>query len=596
MTRVHVIHPSDLGAAEIAMWHRMQQATPSMAHPFLSPEYAMTVGRVRPQSRIGVLSEGPSVIGFFPFEARRFGVGVPVSGWLSACQGVIHKPGAQWSISELLSGCGLSAWRFDNLIAEQAAYGTFHINIASSPVIDLGEGFDAYYTQVRKRSGRFCREIERKARKIGREMGTLRLELDSRNPDLLSTLIRWKSDQYRRTATVDRFDRPWIPRLLQALLATRSDHLSGLLSVLYAGDEPVSIQCGLRAGEIVVGWFTGYDHRFGKYSPGLLQIKMMTETLCTLGVRTMYMGKGAKHSAQIFKNEDILVAEGVATDRSLLGTAHRVFNDIDRQALRTVRGHPGLHSAADRVLRRTGASSRLYGRVLARKEKLTVVERIRGWPATLTVPDLLDEPVVLRPLRVVDARDEREVREANVSWLRPWQPSDPEQSRIRSALGPSVSLIRQSPIRPYLSVVRHRWAARRGIELLWAVRYGEHFVGQLIIWSIIWGPCRSAKVGYWIDERFAGRAITPTVLAMAVDYCFTVAGLHRIEAGIRPENAASRRVVEKLGFREEGVRVREVHIDGAWRDHICYAITAEDVPAGLVRRWRSSLAVSRSST
>jgi ribosomal-protein-alanine N-acetyltransferase len=81
---------------------------------------------------------------------------------------------------------------------------------------------------------------------------------------------------------------------------------------------------------------------------------------------------------------------------------------------------------------------------------------------------------------------------------------------------------------------------------------------------------------------------------MAVDYCFSVAGLHRIEAGIQPENAASRRVVEKLGFRDEGIRVREVHIDGDWRDHICYAITAEDVPTGLLARWRSSFTGSRS--
>src|SRR6185503_123975 len=76
-------------------------------------------------------------------------------------------------------------------------------------------------------------------------------------------------------------------------------------------------------------------------------------------------------------------------------------------------------------------------------------------------------------------------------------------------------------------------------------------------------------------------------LAMAVDHCFGVIGLHRLEASIRPENHASRRVVEKLGFREEGIRVRQLHINGAWRDHVCYALTAEEVPQGLMPRWRS---------
>jgi ribosomal-protein-alanine N-acetyltransferase len=82
---------------------------------------------------------------------------------------------------------------------------------------------------------------------------------------------------------------------------------------------------------------------------------------------------------------------------------------------------------------------------------------------------------------------------------------------------------------------------------------------------------------------------------MAVDHCFRAVGLHRLEASIRPENTASRRVVEKLGFREEGVRVRQLHINGAWRDHICYAITAEEVPTGMLPRWRDSLSSSSRS-
>ncbi len=53
--------------------------------------------------------------------------------------------------------------------------------------------------------------------------------------------------------------------------------------------------------------------------------------------------------------------------------------------------------------------------------------------------------------------------------------------------------------------------------------------------------------------------------------------------------------MEKLGFRNEGIRVGEVHIDGAWRDHICYAITAEEVPAGILPRWKNSLLASRSA-
>jgi len=204
------------------------------------------------------------------------------------------------------------------------------------------------------------------------------------------------------------------------------------------------------------------------------------------------------------------------------------------------------------------------------------VGSMRGWPATLTEPDLLAGPVGLRPVRMSDARIWREVRVRNAAWLRPWEPTNPETPLHRSSLGPYISMVRTM-----------RREARQAQALPWVVTHQGEFVGQLTVGSIVWGSSRSGQVGYWVDERCAGLGITPTALAMAVDHCFFTVGLHRIEASIRPENIASRRVVEKLGFREEGVRVRQLHINGAWRDHMCYAITAEEVPHGMLPRWRS---------
>jgi ribosomal-protein-alanine N-acetyltransferase len=120
-----------------------------------------------------------------------------------------------------------------------------------------------------------------------------------------------------------------------------------------------------------------------------------------------------------------------------------------------------------------------------------------------------------------------------------------------------------------------------------AVTYQGRFVGQVTAGNVWRGSLNSCFLGYWVDGRYAGLGITPIAVALVTDHCFSAARLHRVEANVRPENTASRRVVEKLGFREEGVRERYLLIDGRYRDHLCYALTVEDVPGGLLARWRA---------
>lgn len=191
-----------------------------------------------------------------------------------------------------------------------------------------------------------------------------------------------------------------------------------------------------------------------------------------------------------------------------------------------------------------------------------------GWPARLE-----SGRVALRPLRLRDAGQWSQLRLRNEAWLTPWEPSSPypwTQRHTRSA---------------YLSMVKVlRGLARRGISLPFGVLYDDVLVGQITVSNVVRGVLRSAHVGYWIDQGVAGRGITTTAVALVVDHCFGPVGLHRIQVDIRPENTASRRVVEKLGFREEALYLRYLDIDGAYRDHLGFAVTVEDVPGGMHRR------------
>ena len=191
----------------------------------------------------------------------------------------------------------------------------------------------------------------------------------------------------------------------------------------------------------------------------------------------------------------------------------------------------------------------------------------RPWPVRLREGDVL-----LRPLRVRDARRWRTVRNDNAAWLAPWEATHPDEHSLPPSFAQMVRSFRRE--------------ARAGRLLPFAVEVDGRLVGQLTVSGVAWGSLRSAQIGYWVDRRVAGRGIIPTGVALAVDHCFFTLGLHRIEVNIRPENAASLRVVSKLGFRPEGLRRRYLHIDGAWRDHATFALTVEDVPGGLLPRWR----------
>ena len=120
------------------------------------------------------------------------------------------------------------------------------------------------------------------------------------------------------------------------------------------------------------------------------------------------------------------------------------------------------------------------------------------------------------------------------------------------------------------------------------------FCGQLTIGNVTHGALRSAWIGYWVASAATGGGVATAALALGLDHCFGPVMLHRVEATVRPENAASRAVLAKVGFREEGLLRRYLEVDGAWRDHLLVAITVEELDgsaaSALVRAGHASWA------
>jgi ribosomal-protein-alanine N-acetyltransferase len=186
--------------------------------------------------------------------------------------------------------------------------------------------------------------------------------------------------------------------------------------------------------------------------------------------------------------------------------------------------------------------------------------------------------VELQPLRRADAREWARLRLQNEAWLTPWEPTAVLPWRDRHT--------------PAAYRVMRRAASRRarvGMSLPFALHYEGRLAGQVTVDNIVRGALCSGHLGYWVDSAVAGRGVASLAVALVCDHAFGPVGLHRLQADIRPENRSSRRLVERLGFRQEGLFRSYLDIDGAWRDHLGYALLAEDAPRGVLARWRERI-------
>ena len=198
---------------------------------------------------------------------------------------------------------------------------------------------------------------------------------------------------------------------------------------------------------------------------------------------------------------------------------------------------------------------------------MAAVLRRKSTPDPMNAPALLHgRRVLLRPLTLNDFDEWREVRRRCNDWLTKWEP-------------------RRIPGQPDTVEDRQAFSARCSVrmrEIQLGTGYGfgifvdGRFGGEINVNSIHRGAHQSAYVGYWIDEALAGQGYMPEALVTVLRFSFEELLLHRLQISIIPRNTASRRVVEKLALRDEGIAERYLEINGTWEDHVRYAITSEE--------------------
>jgi [ribosomal protein S5]-alanine N-acetyltransferase len=163
---------------------------------------------------------------------------------------------------------------------------------------------------------------------------------------------------------------------------------------------------------------------------------------------------------------------------------------------------------------------------------------------------------VLRQATAADAQAILELRLANRGRLEPYEPdADDPEARYR------------------LDGIE-RWVSAGGGRFV--ILDDGVVAGTLGLFNPSGPPLRSAILGYWVDEAHAGRGLATRAVGEALAIAFGEMQLHRVEAGTRPENVASQRVLQRNGFTCVGLLRRHLLIGGEWRDHLLWERLADD--------------------
>lgn len=172
--------------------------------------------------------------------------------------------------------------------------------------------------------------------------------------------------------------------------------------------------------------------------------------------------------------------------------------------------------------------------------------------------------VYLRPPRFGDWRAWSQLRAASREFLTPWEPTWPADALGRAAFG---RRLRQGAL---------EWRDDAGYGFLLFRREDGEVVGGVTLSHVRRGVAQTATLGYWIGAPFARQGYMTAGLQCVLPFAFGRLALHRVEAACLPQNEASRRLLDRIGFREEGYARQYLRIDGAWQDHVLYALLRDD--------------------
>ncbi len=292
--QIDVLAPSALSAADIARWSALQAAQPAWDSPFLSPGWALAAERSQPRGggvRVCVPREGGEAVGFMAVRLAG-AVAMPAGAPMNDYQALVAEPGLRIDPRRLVDALGAQRLDFSHLLADQTAFAPYVRGTRLSYVLETPDGYAAYAEGRRAAGSGIIKDLDKRHRKVEREVGPTRFTAHETDAAVLDQLLAWKRAQYRATGQTDVFAAGWTAELVRDLFRSKAEGLGGGLFTLHIGERLAAAQFNLLGRQTLHAWVIAHEDEFERYSPGLLLFQDILKWMDRTPYRALDLGAG----------------------------------------------------------------------------------------------------------------------------------------------------------------------------------------------------------------------------------------------------------------------------------------------------------------
>jgi CelD/BcsL family acetyltransferase involved in cellulose biosynthesis len=268
---IEVVRPGGLTPPLIAAWRGLQRTNRVWDSPFYSPYWARAVERARGDDEVAVavISEAGEPRAFFAAQAGKI-TAIAAGGAMCDYEGLVGDPGPGFEPAQLLRALGVDRYDFEHVPQGQAPFAPYARGASVSWIVDLPQGYDAYARERRTAGCTAIKDLDKKRRKVEREIGPTVFTAFSRSRLDFERLISLKREQFRLTGQTDVFAAGWPLRLTEDLFALDMPGFGGALFTLHFGGQLAAAQFHLMGETTIHAWQIAHEAAFERYSPGLL--------------------------------------------------------------------------------------------------------------------------------------------------------------------------------------------------------------------------------------------------------------------------------------------------------------------------------------